>query len=228
MREVGRHCSGRSAPGRGRRWPCLSRASSASPASWRWSRRTRPAGPGGWQGRLGSIARLAGGVVLVVGALLGVFAAIGGEPALRGLYRDVVRGSLGFVDFEKTLPSFGSELGAFLMGVLGLVLVLRVRGVTDPRSSRSRRHPGADAGERRRPPAPVDAGGLPARVVAATPGGRRVRGPRPRHAGGVGAAGSHALASRDRRGGDRGRRRRSGRGVARLRREKPERLGAEC
>ena len=90
---------------------------------------TRSDGSGGWQGRLGSIARLAGGVVLVVGTLLGVFAANGGEPALRGLYRDVVRGSVGFVDFEKTLPSFGSELGAFLMGVLGLVLVLRVRGV---------------------------------------------------------------------------------------------------
>ena len=40
------------------------------------SRRAR-AGPDGWRGRLGSIARFAGGLGLVVGALLGVFVAIG-------------------------------------------------------------------------------------------------------------------------------------------------------
>ncbi|MGH7359546.1 MAG: glycosyltransferase family 39 protein, partial [Candidatus Rokuibacteriota bacterium] len=92
-------------------------------------RPTRPgAGPAGWATAMGSFARFAGGLGLVLGALLGVLMAIGGEPVLRGLYRDVVRDSMRFVDFAKTLPSFGSELGAFLAGALGLVLVLRVRG----------------------------------------------------------------------------------------------------
>jgi hypothetical protein len=80
--------------------------------------------------RAASLARLAGGLALVLGALLAGFGAIGGRPALEGLYRDVVRGSVGFVDFGKTLPSFGSELGAFLAAALGLGLVLRVRGAS--------------------------------------------------------------------------------------------------
>jgi hypothetical protein len=87
-----------------------------------------PTGAGGRPGRLGTLARIAGGMILVLAALLGWFATIGGEPGLRGLYRDVIRGSVGFVDFEKTWPSFGSELGAFLAALFGLVLVLRVRG----------------------------------------------------------------------------------------------------
>jgi hypothetical protein len=80
------------------------------------------------RGRPGSLARFVGGLVLVPGALLAGLAWAGGAPAIQGLYRDVVRGSLGFVDFEKTWPIFGSEVGAFLAAALGLGLVLRVRG----------------------------------------------------------------------------------------------------
>ena len=86
-------------------------------------------GPGGWRGRLAAVARFAGGLVVVLVALVGGFAAVAGDAAIRGLYRDVVRDSLGFVDFAKTWPSFGSELGAFLAAALGLTLVLRVRGL---------------------------------------------------------------------------------------------------
>jgi 4-amino-4-deoxy-L-arabinose transferase-like glycosyltransferase len=88
-----------------------------------------PPGPGGWRGRASVVARFAGGLVVVLAALVGGFAAVAGHAATRGLYRDVVRGSLGFVDFAKTGPSFGSELGAFLAAALGLTLVLRVRGL---------------------------------------------------------------------------------------------------
>jgi hypothetical protein len=89
-----------------------------------------PVPPGSWRARAGALARFTGGLVLALAVLFAAFTMVGGGPALRGLYRDVVRGSLGFVDFEKTLPSFGSELGAFLAAALGLVLVLRVRGLT--------------------------------------------------------------------------------------------------
>jgi hypothetical protein len=81
------------------------------------------------RGRAGSIARLLGGLMLVPGLLLAGFAGVGGAPALHGLYRDVVRGSLGFVDFGKTWPVFGSEVGVFLAAALGLMLVLRARGL---------------------------------------------------------------------------------------------------
>jgi 4-amino-4-deoxy-L-arabinose transferase-like glycosyltransferase len=80
------------------------------------------------RGRTGSLGRLAGGVAVVLLPLLVGLAAAGGTPALRGLFRDVVQGSLGFVDFAKTWAAFGSELGTFLAGALGLGLVLRVRG----------------------------------------------------------------------------------------------------
>jgi hypothetical protein len=80
--------------------------------------------------RVGAIARLGGGVALVLAAILGGLAALGGAPTLHGLYRDVVRDSLGFVDFEKTWPVVGSEIGAFLLAALGLGLVLRVRGAS--------------------------------------------------------------------------------------------------
>jgi hypothetical protein len=52
-----------------------------------------------------------------------------GAATLSGLYRDVVLDSLRFVDFEKTWPVFGSEVGVFLAAALGLALVLRVRGL---------------------------------------------------------------------------------------------------
>jgi hypothetical protein len=91
--------------------------------------RTTGPGPSGRAKAIGSIARFMGGLGLVLGASLGALAAIGGEPLLRGFYRDVIRDSMRFLDFAKTLPSFGSELGAFLAGALGLVLVLRVRGL---------------------------------------------------------------------------------------------------
>jgi hypothetical protein len=81
------------------------------------------------RGRGRSLAWLVGGLVPVPGVLLAGLAAVGGAPALHGLYRDVVRGSLGFVDFGKTWPLFGSEVGAFLAAALGLGLVLRVRGL---------------------------------------------------------------------------------------------------
>jgi hypothetical protein len=79
--------------------------------------------------RAGALARIVGGLTLVPSVLLAGLAAIGGAPALQGLYRDVIRGSLGFVDFEKTGPILGSEVGAFLAAALGLGLVLRVRGL---------------------------------------------------------------------------------------------------
>ena len=90
---------------------------------------TSPPGAGRWGDRVGSLVRLAGGLALVLVPLLGAVVAIGGEPALRGLYRDVVRDSFGFVDFAKTWPIFGSELGVFFVAAFGLILVLRVRGV---------------------------------------------------------------------------------------------------
>jgi 4-amino-4-deoxy-L-arabinose transferase-like glycosyltransferase len=90
---------------------------------------TPPTGSRGWRSRGGALAQFTGGLVLVLAVLLVGFGGVAGDAGLRGLYRDVVRGSLGFVDFDKTLPSFGSELGAFLAAALGLTLVLRVRGL---------------------------------------------------------------------------------------------------
>jgi hypothetical protein len=83
----------------------------------------------GWRGRVGSLARLSGGLGLALGALFGGLWMVGGAAMLQGLYEDVVRDSLGFVDFGKARPMFGSEVGAFVAAVLGLVLVLRVRGL---------------------------------------------------------------------------------------------------
>jgi hypothetical protein len=79
-------------------------------------------------GRAGSLGRMACGVAVVLVPLHAGLAAAGGTPVLRGLFRDVVQGSLAFVDFGKTWPAFGSELGTFLAAALGLGLVLRVRG----------------------------------------------------------------------------------------------------
>ena len=80
-------------------------------------------------GRAGSLARLLGGAALVPGVLIAGLAAFTGLATLRGLYRDVVLDSLRFVDFEKTWPVFGSEVGMFLAAALGLGFVLRVRGL---------------------------------------------------------------------------------------------------
>jgi hypothetical protein len=83
----------------------------------------------GWRGRVRSLARLFGGLGLALGALFAGLWMVGGAAMLQGLYKDVVLDSLGFVDFGKARPIFGSEVGAFVAGVLGLVLVLRVRGL---------------------------------------------------------------------------------------------------
>src|SRR5262249_43231930 len=82
-----------------------------------------------WQRRVGSLARLAGGMVLSLAVLLSGLWAVAGTPALHGLYEDVLRSSIGFVDFGKTRPAFGSEVGTFVAAGLGLLLVLRVRGL---------------------------------------------------------------------------------------------------
>ena len=68
-------------------------------------------------------------MALVLGALFAGLVLFTGMDTLAGLYRDVVRDSLRFVDFGKTWPVFGSEIGVFLAAALGLVLVLRVRGL---------------------------------------------------------------------------------------------------
>jgi dolichyl-phosphate-mannose-protein mannosyltransferase len=87
-------------------------------------------GPGSaWPRRVGSLAHLTGGIALTLSALLGGLWAAGGIPVLQGLYEDVVRSSVGFVDFGKTRPAYGSEVGTFLTAALGLALVLRVRGL---------------------------------------------------------------------------------------------------
>jgi 4-amino-4-deoxy-L-arabinose transferase-like glycosyltransferase len=82
-----------------------------------------------WVRRAGLLARLLGGVAVVLGSLLAGLVALGGTATLRGLYRDVVQDSLRFVDFGKTWPMLGSELGAGLLAVLGLGLLFRVRGL---------------------------------------------------------------------------------------------------
>ena len=79
--------------------------------------------------RAGSLARLLGGMALVLILLIAVLIAFTGIATLGGLYHDVVLDSLRFVDFEKTWPVFGSEVGVFLAAALGLALVLRVRGL---------------------------------------------------------------------------------------------------
>lgn len=87
------------------------------------------AGLASGKGRAGSLLRLVAGHGLVLGGLFGALAGLGGAAVLRGLYNDVVRDSLRFVDFGKTGPFFGSEVGALLAAGLGLGLVLRVRGL---------------------------------------------------------------------------------------------------
>jgi hypothetical protein len=88
----------------------------------------RPEGSPGI-GRVGALARLFAAMAGVLGALFALLALIAGPDVLRGLYRDVVQDSLRFVDFGKTWPVFGSEIGIFLVAALGFLLVVRVRGV---------------------------------------------------------------------------------------------------
>ena len=113
----------------------------------------------------------------------------------------------------------------FLAAALGLALVLRVRGLA------ILEHPVHGAlllptlTERLGPVPSPDSCRLPARLAAAAPGGRHLRGADPRHPGGVGAAGSDALATRARAGGDRVRRWSSRPGNPHLRPSKPERGG---
>jgi hypothetical protein len=84
-------------------------------------------GPG-WRGATGSLARLGGGLAGVLAPLLAGLAVVGGPPTLSGLFRDVLLGSARFVDYAKAWPAYGSEIGAFLAAIVGLGLVLRVRG----------------------------------------------------------------------------------------------------
>jgi len=82
-----------------------------------------------WQRRARALGCLCGGIAGSTGAaLVGLWAA-GGSAVLHGLYEDVIRSSAGFVDFVRARPAFGSEIGAFLAAALGLLLVLRVRGL---------------------------------------------------------------------------------------------------
>jgi hypothetical protein len=80
-------------------------------------------------GRASSLARFLGGLAIVPLVLVGGLAAFTGTATLEGLYRDVVLDSLRFADFGKTWPFLGSEVGVFVVAVLGLLLVLRVRGL---------------------------------------------------------------------------------------------------
>jgi MFS family permease len=87
-----------------------------------------PTGPVMAAGAVASLGRLAGGVAgILVPLLAGLFTA-GGWQTVAALFRDVVLGSAGFVDYAKSWPAYGSEVGAFLVAALGLGLVLRVRG----------------------------------------------------------------------------------------------------
>ncbi len=89
---------------------------------------TRPAGAGRTAGALVALGRLGGGMAGVLVPLLAGLFAVGGGQTLTALFRDVVRGSVGFVDYAKSWPAYGSEVGVFLVAALGLGLVLRVRG----------------------------------------------------------------------------------------------------
>ena len=88
-----------------------------------------PTGTRPWSGRARALARFLGGLLAVLGLFFAGFATITGEPTFHNLYRDVVRDSLRFVDFGKTWPIFGSEVGVYLAAASGLGLVLRVRGL---------------------------------------------------------------------------------------------------
>ena len=177
-------------------------------------------------GRASSLARFLGGLAIVPLFLVGGLAAFTGTATLEGLYRDVVLDSLRFVDFEKTWPFLGSEIGVFLVAALGLLLVLRVRGLA------ILGHPvhGALllASPHRRlgaVPSP-DSRRLPACLAPAAPGGRHLRRADPRHPGGVGAAGPDPLAKRARPGDGRGGGGRARRRNGHLRHPEPERRGS--
>ena len=89
-----------------------------------------PSGPAlSWRTTVGRAVHLASGMALSLAAGLGAVWAIAGTVALQGLYEDVIRSSVGFVDFAKTRPAFGSEVGVFIAAGLGLLLVVRVRGL---------------------------------------------------------------------------------------------------
>jgi 4-amino-4-deoxy-L-arabinose transferase-like glycosyltransferase len=75
-----------------------------------------------------ALLRLGAGAALAPAAVLGWLAWSGGLPAVRGLARDVVQGSVGFVDRAKAWPVYGSEIGAFVVAGLGLALAWRARG----------------------------------------------------------------------------------------------------
>jgi hypothetical protein len=80
-------------------------------------------------GRVGAVVCFVAAMALVLGALLTGLVLFTGTDTISGFYRDVVRDSLRFVDFGKTWPVYGSEIGVYLAAALGLLLVLRVRGL---------------------------------------------------------------------------------------------------
>jgi 4-amino-4-deoxy-L-arabinose transferase-like glycosyltransferase len=79
--------------------------------------------------RGGAVVCFVAAMALVLGALLAGLLLFTGTDTIAGFYRDVVRDSLRFVDFGKTWPVYGSEIGVYLAATLGLLLVLRVRGL---------------------------------------------------------------------------------------------------
>jgi 4-amino-4-deoxy-L-arabinose transferase-like glycosyltransferase len=87
------------------------------------------AGPGPARpARVPALLRLAGGAAVAPAAVLAWLLWSGGSPAVRSLTRDVVLGSLGFVDRAKAWPVYGSEIGAFVVAGLGVALAARARG----------------------------------------------------------------------------------------------------
>jgi 4-amino-4-deoxy-L-arabinose transferase-like glycosyltransferase len=89
-----------------------------------------PTGPGAGPraGRMGALLRVAAGAAAPCALVLGWLTGRGGSAALAGFARDVIRGSLGFVDRSKTWPVYGSEIGTFAVAGLALLLLARMRG----------------------------------------------------------------------------------------------------
>jgi hypothetical protein len=75
-----------------------------------------------------ALLRFATGAAAGPAVLLGWLGWHGGRAALEGLFVQAIRGSLNFVDYAKTWPALGSEIGVFLLAGLGLAAVLREHG----------------------------------------------------------------------------------------------------
>ena len=161
---------------------CRSRRSSPR---WGGRARGRPSGASASAGvgRVGVAGPLPGGLAMVLGASSADSRCSRARDP-DGLYRDVVLDSLRFVDFEKTWPFLGSEIGVFLAAALGLVWC-SASGARDPGASRARRSALATLTQSRRPVPSPDSRRLPACMAPAAPGGRHLRRADPRDPGGV-------------------------------------------